>query len=372
MIILALFLRSVSSTSQTSTGITNHFLSYSLPLSEEDWRESLPTKLRDKKGAPLHRLVARSKAGNETVTIYLLGTSHVSRNSCLDAELLMEYVRPDCLFVELCSQRVGLMLPQPESIHDDGDQTRNQIRMSSMSQRSANMFAKIQNDYASKLNVTIGGEFKTAFRSALRQQREFWDSRQQYQIRAHNDIGHPRANRPCAIVLGDRPVRITLMRAWESLRFFGKIKLVFALLWSSTIKQPSEKELLEWMESILNDRTGNNDLMKKAMDEMAKSFPSLKRVIIDERDDFMVAKLKQTAELLACSSNNHGERILVAVIGAGHCNGVVKKLLDTTSSQRPEDTLSTITRTKRIADDDFEGSEVVQFDYAYAIETGMI
>ena len=367
--IIIIFAAKVSS--HTSTGITDHFLSYSLPLSEEDWRQSLPSKLRDNKGAPLHRLVARSQAGNETVTIYLLGTSHVSRTSCLDAELLMEHVRPDCLFVELCSQRVGLMLPQPETIHDDGDETRTQIKQHVMPSLSANMFAKIQNDYASKLNVTIGGEFKTAFRSALRQQREFWNSRQQYQIKANNDIGHPRANRPCAIVLGDRPVRITLVRAWESLRFFGKMKLVLALLWSS-IKQPSENELLEWMESVLNDRTGNNDLMRKAMNEMAKSFPSLKRVIIDERDDFMVAKLKQTAELLAYSSNNHGERVLVAVIGAAHCNGVMEKLLDTTLSQRPEEIFPTITRTKRTADDDFEGSEVVLFDYAYAIETGMI
>jgi pheromone shutdown protein TraB len=348
---------------------------------QEGWRHSLPVELRDKQGAPLHRLIIKPRAwsksypGNVTVTVYLLGTSHVSRTSCQDAELLIDYVRPDCLFVELCSQRVGLLLPPPEAPPEGSDETRTRNKQQqhgmSISHKSATMFAKIQNDYASKLNVTIGGEFKAAFQSALRQQREFWDSQQSYHLippNVNNGIGHSRANRPCAIVLGDRPVRITMLRAWESLRLFGKIKLVLALIWSS-IKQPSEKELREWMESVLNDRTGNSDLMKKAMDEMAKSFPTLKRVIIDERDDFMVAKIKQTAEMLAYSTSHNEERVIVAVIGAGHCSGVLDKLQ---LSQQPEEILPSITHTKRNVADDFEGSDVVQFDYAYAIETGMI
>lgn len=340
---------------------------------------ALPAKLRDTQGAPLHRITIQpqrwSTSCSGNVTVYLLGTSHVSRTSCEDAQLLMDHVRPDCLFVELCSQRVGLLLPPHQTTTTTSSEETNSVQqqhgMSPISQKSAILFAKIQSDYASKLNVTIGGEFKAAFQSALRQQREFWNSRQSSNY--VNSKVHPRANRPCAIVLGDRPVRITLLRAWESLRIFGKMKLVLALLWSS-IRQPSEKELREWMESVLNDRTGKSDLMKKAMDELAKSFPTLKRVIIDERDDFMVAKIKQTAELLAYNGSNDvgGERVMVAVIGAGHCSGVLNKLLDTTSGQMPEEVLASITKTKRKQTDDIEGTDVVQFDYAYAIETGMI
>jgi pheromone shutdown protein TraB len=345
---------------------------------EESWRQSLPAKLRDKQGAPLHRVVIHPQAwsksciGNVTVTVYLLGTSHVSRTSCQDAELLMDHVRPDCLFVELCSQRVGLLLRPHEDETQAHKQKQHQNGMSPISHKSEIMFAKIQNDYASKLNVTLGGEFKAAFQSALRQQREFWSSQQNHMIpdSVDNELVHPRRNRPCAVVLGDRPVRITLLRAWESLRLFGKIKLMLTLLWSS-IRQPSEKELREWMESVLNDRTGKSDLMKKALDEMAKSFPTLKRVIIDERDDFMVAKIKQTAEMLAYSPRK-GERVMVVLIGAGHCSGVLDKLLDTRMSPQPDEILPSITHTKRKAPDDFEWSDVVQFDYAYAIETGMI
>ena len=55
---------------------------------EDDWRQSLPPGLRNRNGAPLHRIQFNG------AVIYLLGTSHVSRTSCDDARLLMQHVRP--------------------------------------------------------------------------------------------------------------------------------------------------------------------------------------------------------------------------------------------------------------------------------------
>ena len=55
---------------------------------EDDWRMSLPSELRNRNGAPLHRVELNG------AVIYLLGTSHVSRTSCDDARLLMQHVRP--------------------------------------------------------------------------------------------------------------------------------------------------------------------------------------------------------------------------------------------------------------------------------------
>ncbi len=58
-------------------------------LKDEDWRRSLPPGLRNEKVAPLHRVLM-----DVGVVLYLLGSSHVSRESCDDAKLLMEHVRP--------------------------------------------------------------------------------------------------------------------------------------------------------------------------------------------------------------------------------------------------------------------------------------
>jgi len=287
------------------------------------------------------------------------------------------------LFVELCSQRVGLLLDPPVSSESD-EQAKTQKEIESSSQKSWGgspgiLYAKIQEEYAKKMNVTIGGEFRAAFQSALDQQCQFWG--QPLGMHGPYSMVHPRENRPCSIILGDRPVAITLRRAWESLRLFGKIKLMLALLWSS-IRQPSENEIREWMESILNDRSGKNDLITKAMEELGKSFPSLKRVIIEERDEFMVAKLRQTAEALMHSDQN-GEKVIVAVVGAGHVNGMIKRLgekdhscsLDNASSsmtpldRRPEKILQGIIETKKrkISNDDEVSSlvtDIVQFDYS--------
>lgn len=244
--------------------------------------------------------------------------------------------------------------------------------MTATSQKMSSIFTKIQADYAKKLNVTIGGEFRSAFQSALTQQKHFM---QQEHLHRHSliPIHNQPSSHPCAIILGDRPVRITLSRAWESLHFFGKCKLVLCLLWSS-IRQPSEKELKEWMESILNDRTGKNDLMTKAMEELSKAFPSIKKVIIEERDDFMTAKLRQCSEMLMHMEDivDRPNRVIVAIVGAGHCSGMVEKLLDRARNDGPEELLQTLVETKkRKLNNDEEVlslvTDVVQFDYGYIL-----
>jgi hypothetical protein len=51
-------------------------------------------------------------------------------------------------------------------------------RATSLTDKGSKLYANIQADYAKKLNVTIGGEFKQAFQSALSQQCHYWNSQQ--------------------------------------------------------------------------------------------------------------------------------------------------------------------------------------------------
>ena len=75
---------SAPQTVATSTTIDNDALT-----SQDEWRLSLPSELRNNKGAPLHRI---EMGGG--VVLYLLGSSHISRTSCDDVRLLMQHVRP--------------------------------------------------------------------------------------------------------------------------------------------------------------------------------------------------------------------------------------------------------------------------------------
>jgi pheromone shutdown protein TraB len=111
--------------------------------------------------------------------------------------------------------------------------------------------------------------------------------------------------------------------------------------------------------------------MTKAMEEMGKHFPTLKKVIIEERDDFMAAKLRQTAEMLTHTEDNDcREKVIVAVVGAGHCSGMMKKLV---IDDGPDEVLQTLVETtkRKFSNDEEVASlvtDVVQFDYEYVLQ----
>ena len=59
------------------------------------------------------------------------------------------------------------------------------------------------------------------------------------------------------------------------------------------------------------------DVLTELIKELARDLPVLKRVLIDERDAYLAQKIRDSS----------GERI-VAVVGAGHLDGVEKILID--------------------------------------------
>ena len=338
---------------------------------EDQWRRSLPDRLRDRRGT-LCRIDVPVRLGAEgcddSCELYLLGTSHVSKDSCVDSRLLVEHLRPDCLFLELCSKRLNLLYedgPPPPSSQEEGggggERKRGGIgseasalmssnpEMTRSAALSAVLLTRVQGDYATKLGVTVGGEFREGYRAATLQQERYRYDRRRREIEARanakavegdgdDDAAAPRA---CAVVLGDRPILITLLRAWESLSLLGKVRLILGLLWSC-LRQPSEEELRKFMEEVMNDPAG--DLLSKSIEELGRHFPTIRKVIIDERDRYMVAKIVQTAHLVA-ERGYHQQRIsegggirngttarrrrrtrIVAVVGAGHVPGMCRLL----------------------------------------------
>jgi pheromone shutdown protein TraB len=78
------------------------------------------------------------------------------------------------------------------------------------------------------------------------------------------------------------------------------------------------------------------------------------------------------ADALIHSYAHDGEKIIVAVVGAGHCPGLLEKLANGEDRRRPETVLPGLVNTKkRIATDHEINSlvtDIVQFDYSYALE----
>ncbi|GAB1431897.1 TraB/GumN family protein [Spirochaetota bacterium] len=101
----------------------------------------------------------------------------------------------------------------------------------------------------------------------------------------------------------DRDVQTTLRRAWAKSGLWTKAKLAAQLLEAAfSTEKPSAEEI---------EKLKNRSELEEMMEELAAYLPSVKEVLIDERDRYLAARIWTSP----------GKR-LVAVIGAGHKSGV--------------------------------------------------
>lgn len=111
----------------------------------------------------------------------------------------------------------------------------------------------------------------------------------------------------CPVALIDQDSRVTLSRAWRAMSFAERVRLVvFAVSGLFVRRKRVEAEL----DRFYQDERGY-------LEQFAKELPTVKRVLIDERDAQMAQALR---ELHA----TRGE--VVAVVGDGHIEGLGRLL----------------------------------------------
>jgi pheromone shutdown-related protein TraB len=104
--------------------------------------------------------------------------------------------------------------------------------------------------------------------------------------------------------LCDRDIQTTLKRAWAMTGFWGKNKLLASLLSSVFTRESFNAEEIEKLKQT--------SAIESMMAELADYLPSVKHVLIDERDRFLATRIFEAP----------GERVL-AVVGAGHVPGII-------------------------------------------------
>jgi len=209
----------------------------------------------------------------------LVGTAHISQRSVDLVRQVIEQEKPDVVCVELDSQRYQALSEQRKWEALDLKEV---IRKQQLSTLLVNLLlAAYQKRLGDKLGVMPGVELLEATQVA----KEF-------------DI---------PIELCDRDVRITLRRAWHSMSFMEKAKL----LASGLVGVLEEHEISEEELSRLREQ----DVLSELMSELGRAMPILKNVLIDERDTYLTQKMKEA----------EGRKV-VAVVGAGHVNGIAEAL----------------------------------------------
>lgn len=224
-------------------------------------------------------------------TITLIGTAHISQDSINEVTEAIKTQKPDCVAIELDQKRCD-SIKNPDSWR--------QLDIIKVLKRGegflllANLvLASFQKRMGQNVGVRPGDEMVAAMKVA------------------------EELNIPTTMV--DRPIQTTLRRAWAKNSLWGKCKLLSAMISSAFTSEKISSEEIEELK--------NNSEMDSMMKELSDYMPTVKEVLIDERDKYLASHIWESK-----GSN------IIAVLGAGHLPGVQAYLEKIAAGQESTDT----------------------------------
>lgn len=209
--------------------------------------------------------------------ITIIGTAHVSRESADLVDRVLEEEKPETVCIELCESRYQALTQKNRW------QNTNLIKVIKEKKAflllSNFLLASFQKKIGEKLGIKPGEEIMRA-------------------IEAAKTMGSH-------IHLADRDIRITLSRTWRLMGLWTKMRLMAQLVISMGGVDDISEEDIEEMKK--------QDVLESLLSEIGKSLPEIRRILIDERDQYLAYRIRTAP----------GEKI-VAVVGAGHVPGIQK------------------------------------------------
>jgi len=213
--------------------------------------------------------------------ITLVGTAHVSHKSVELVETKIAEGGYDCIAVELCP-------PRYENLTNN-TWWKNQDIYQVLRQGKGNLLlinlalSAYQRRLADKLGIEPGREMARAIELA----------------REHN----------LRLEVVDRDISTTLQRMYHGVTFWQKLKLFSSLVASIFVGEEVTEEQIEGLKE--------GDMLHSLLEEFGEVLPSVKTVLIDERDRYM------TGKLAALAQSPGGPKNILAMVGAGHLPGMV-------------------------------------------------
>ena len=212
-------------------------------------------------------------------TVFLIGTAHISSTSVDEVRAIIEEEQPDRICIELDASR--LSSKDRKKAWEDMDMVKVFKEGKGFLLLANTALASFQRKMGAQTGVSPGTELMSAA-----------------EIAKEKDI---------PLSLCDREIQVTLRRAWAKSSFWNKCKLLASLISAAFSDEEISAEDLEELKK--------QESMEAMLNEVAKELPSVKEVLIDERDTYLATNIY----------NAPGMR-KVAVIGAGHTNGVLSNL----------------------------------------------
>ncbi|MDR2944791.1 MAG: TraB/GumN family protein [Methanosarcinales archaeon] len=241
-----------------------------------------------KTGADFNHIISVSEDAEsiDPTQIIIIGTAHISEKSVREVCETIERERPDIVAVELDHNRYkGMTNPDADSSEIS---FRDVLRPGQTFYYLLYGFlAYMQKKMGEQLGVPPGSEMMAAVESA-------------HQTNA-------------GIALIDRDIQVTFKRFLAKLGFIEKVKMAYSIVKGMFFGDEEE------MNFDINNMT-DQDVITAMIEEFRHLSPTAASVLIDERDAYLAGNLLRTVQAAGA-----GKKI-VAVIGAGHREGVMKYL----------------------------------------------
>jgi pheromone shutdown-related protein TraB len=219
--------------------------------------------------------------------IHLIGTSHISKESYKSVRASILKRKPNIVAVELDPKRLYALLSKNQK-PELGDIKKYGI--------TTYIFARIgswiQRRLGEKVGLAPGSEIKAAIKAAKKVEAK--------------------------VYLIDQDIEITLRNISKELTLKEKIKLIITLSFGFFIPTSNKS-----FKKIDLSKVPEQDLVRELTAEFKKKFPKLYKILVKDRDRYM------GRQLIAISKQNPDYKI-VAVVGAGHIEGITKILKQNT------------------------------------------
>ena len=223
--------------------------------------------------------------------IILIGTAHISKESVEEVRQAIEKYKPTVVAVELCQSRYKALTEKDRWENTPVTQLLRSNRAYLILAQT--FLSSIQRRLGKEYGVEPGSEMIAACDEAKKQNLE--------------------------IALVDRDITITLKRAWRKMGIREKFRVAWEFLKGMVGYDEEDLENLD-LEELMKQ-----DVITAMMQEFGEFAPSAANVLIHERDTYISKKI------LEASAKGR----VVAVVGAGHLNGIKEHLEHT--DQLPTD-----------------------------------
>lgn len=225
--------------------------------------------------------IAQLKIDNCDVT--LLGTAHISKASADKVTELLKSGDYDSVAIELCYSRHRSIVDPDALAKMDLFQV---IREGKATMVAASLaLGAFQQRMAEKLDIKPGAEMRAA-------------------IEVADSLKMP-------VLLVDREIGTTLKRVYRKVGWWQRMNLIAGLMVSVVSRHEVSEEEIEKLKE--------GDILESTFTQFAEEAKELYTPLVDERDRFMAARLRQEIR-----KSNH--RRLLAVVGAGHLKGITHYL----------------------------------------------